>query len=115
MARRASTRLPAGKFDGVDTAPLFDVAATEDAPPARKSESRARRPRALGYAACPECTSGARGVVAIDLQGSHSVWREHVLTTWSGARLPCRASGVRLCAAPARHDLTEAVRCVCSR
>lgn len=81
--------------------PMFDVD-----PPDGGTE-RPKRPKSVGRGWCPEHTPGARPT-PIDRQGNHTVWRLHYITTMSGAAIPCRASGVALCVAPARVDHTGA-------
>ncbi len=51
--------------------------------------------RSITTALCPECHGGAIGVVP---QGEHRVWRQHDKLTAAGGRIPCRATGVALCA-----------------
>lgn len=54
-------------------------------------------PRASAVGKCPECHKAKVGLLR---QGNHLVWREHRYSTWSGAPMVCRASGVALCVAP---------------
>jgi hypothetical protein len=84
------------KFDDVPTESMFDDAAVESM---RDEKTRPDRPKTIASGRCPECHNGRLGVVR---QGEHLLWREHTYTTWSGARLTCRASGVATCVAPER-------------
>lgn len=87
-------KLPARKFDGVPTLPLF----ADDAVPVMRAE-RQRTQRAVTFARCPLCTAERIGLVR---SATHLLWRTHDVVTWSGARLPCHGSGVALCALPGR-------------
>lgn len=68
--------------------------------------------RVVAYGMCPECRGTGRRT-GLQRQGAHLVWREHRYTTWSGTRMTCRASGVRLCALPARPSAWSTPRCSC--
>lgn len=63
--------------------------------------------KAAAYGSCPSCTAGK---VALEPHGDHLFWRFHRLTVWSGAAMPCRTSGARLCDAP---DQEQQTKCVC--
>lgn len=95
-----------GKFDDVPTEPMFDMAPVEDHAEKQKTV------RSVASGRCPECRNLKLGVVR---QGKHLVWREHTYTTWSGARIVCRASGVATCVAPERFagDLPMHVAVLC--
>lgn len=60
-------------------------------------EERQRPLRAVAWGNCPTCSATRVGFAR---QAEHLVWKDHAVTTWSGARVPCRTSGVRLCDAP---------------
>lgn len=64
----------------------------------RRPRPKLAKPRAWGH--CPLCVSAPRH--ALVLQGIHLVWRPHDIVTMSGAKLPCGASGIRLCDAHPR-------------
>lgn len=69
-------------------------------------------PRSVAFGTCPSCTTGRIGLVR---SASHLLWREHLIGTWSGARLPCRASNVAVCALPSLIVVGEAPPvCTCA-
>lgn len=82
------------KFDAVDTAPLFDMDATD--------KPKRERVKSVRQAKCPHCSAVKTGLVR---QGDHLVWRLHTLTTWAGTSRTCPASGVAVCVAPERVPL----------
>jgi hypothetical protein len=94
------------KFDDVPTEPLFDMEATED------HSEKQKRVKSVASGRCPECKNLKLGVVR---QGEHLLWREHTYTTWSGARITCRASLIATCVAPERiaGDLPMHVAVLC--
>jgi len=104
MARRDPKRLDC------DT-PMFDVEMPDG------GGERTKRPKSVGRGWCPEHVVG-KAPTPLDRAGEHVVWRLHYITTMSGAALPCRASGVTLCVAPARIDHTGnkiQPECPCTR
>ena len=84
-----------GKFDGIESYPLFDE------PPRVDRGQRNKAAKVAGWAHCPHCSNGR---VALLVAGEHLVYREHTYVTYSGAKLTCRASAVALCTAPPRPD-----------
>lgn len=60
-----------------------------------------KREPSQGFGACPFCSKDKVGLVRSP-DGQHLVWRMHNLTTFSGIKLPCQATGQRVCAHPAR-------------
>lgn len=89
--------------DPLGTIPLFPArAAKPSGKGPRTGEEAATKPtRPIGYAPCPRCSKARAAVIH---SGSHSVWKSHTLTTWGGTPLPCAASGVALCALPAKLE-----------
>lgn len=83
------TRLPCPPDERMD--PLFPPVPTGP----KLKRPRLAKPRAWGQ--CPLCVSEPRR--ALILQGKHLVWRPHDVITVNGARIPCGASGTRLCEA----------------
>lgn len=57
----------------------------------------ARKPTTHG--GCPSCTDDKVGLV---IQAGHLAWKDHYVTTYSGAARQCAAGGQRLCEHPAR-------------
>ncbi len=103
MARRDPKRLD-------EDVPMFDIEVSSG------GSERQRRPKSIGRGWCPEHVPG-KTTTPLDRQGEHAVWRPHYITTMSGAALPCRASGIALCVAPARIDHTGAgiqPECACA-
>lgn len=101
--------LPRGKFDGVETLPLFDE--PEHTPKPRKQ----RAARSVEFASCPDCTAQRVGLVRGPL---HLVWRTHTYRTYSGATIQCRASGVPVCMHPPARDYlgtaSASIKCTCT-
>jgi hypothetical protein len=101
--------LPKGKFDGVDTLPMFDE------PDHTPTPRRQAMPRSVAFGSCPNCTAQRVGLVRGPV---HLVWRTHTYRTYSGATIPCRASGVPVCAHPPARDYlgnagNDTTRCTC--
>ena len=82
--------------------------------PAPEPVARERRKamRSIAWSPCPKCTAKRVGVVRLN---DHLVWRHHWFVTWSGAALPCPATGIALCQlpAPADHPLRPSVIPTC--
>jgi hypothetical protein len=88
--------------DPLGTIPLFPAAAGKPPKGPRAAQETAAKPvRPIGHAKCPRCSRGRAAVVQ---GGSHAIWKPHDYRTWSGAPLPCAASGVALCALPAKLE-----------
>jgi hypothetical protein len=78
-----------------------------DEPPRRSKKRRTPSPRSVTRAKCPKClTAMPVGLIRV---GEHLVWREHYITTWGGARRPCPASGVAVCALPPKDNVSNGV------
>lgn len=93
--------------DPFGTPELFDLAPAAPRQVATgEAVTSAAAPKAVTSATCPEC-GGVRDVGLLR-SGQHLVWREHTCRTWSGAALPCRASGVAVCVAPAKGQRSPA-------
>lgn len=95
----------------LDHDPLFEL------PTRGTGESTTRRARSTPSAAhgkCPDCATDKP--VGLVRQGEHLAWRVHLRRMLSGASLECRASGVPLCEAPAKHQPgMETPACPCGR
>lgn len=80
--------LPAGKFDGIETLPLFDLPANAgtktDGEPTKRSVSCPAR------AACPQCKNVS---VGLDAVSGHFRYRDHIISRTYGATTTCSASG----------------------
>ncbi len=94
-----------GKFSGVDTPPLVDVA---DVGHATGGERSRKRPKVAAWGRCP-CHSdiATKRGTQLDRDGAHLYWRNHNYRTYSNTSMPCQASGQRLCDLPAREVLGE--------
>lgn len=90
MARR--------KFDDIPTESMFS---DDEVAGLKEDKPKPERARTIASGRCPECSNMRLGVVR---QGDHLLWRVHTYTTWSGAKLTCRASGVATCVAPERYS-----------
>lgn len=62
-------------------------------------ESKRKTQPGVAWAPCPDCTHLGAALVR---DGDHLVWRVHWVRTYGHADRQCRASGQRLCDAPAR-------------
>lgn len=86
-------------FPGMEVG-LFDNLPTK---PPKTRKDLVSRQASVDWGACPDCTAQKVGLV---VQGSHVAWRDHSKRTLSGAPMQCRATGQRLCEAPARDIST---------
>jgi hypothetical protein len=95
-----------GKFDGLQVPGITDALfAVPVQRPSTDGEIKKPRPqRAVERGACGYCSAANVGLLAVagERRDGHLVWRAHNYKTHGGTSVPCRASGVRLCAAPAR-------------
>lgn len=78
--------------DPYGTEPMFDTDAFKN--DWTVSQQRPAREASVGFGPCPGCTAQRMGAVRT---ARHLAWRYHEITTWSGARLPCQASGIPVC------------------
>ncbi len=124
-----SRRKPGTYDDGSVDVPLFgpgsDVSIADlggrqpEGPNGGADERKAKPPTPVAWARCPHCTGSGlpanatqvgpvgqqHPAVALLPSGQHLVWRPHDIVTGSGARTPCRASGVALCQLAPRDGL----------
>jgi hypothetical protein len=101
------------KADEYGTPPMFDIPAGGG--PVRTDVSKTKPVHPAGYGYCPACdrrrgTDNSKQETALVQDGPHSVWKQHDVVTWSGARRPCRASGVPVCQLPPK---VGTVQCAC--
>jgi hypothetical protein len=96
---------PDRHVDPIGTDAMFDVE------PLRHAKQRTKSVPSAAQGNCPRCLRGKTGLMP---QGRHLVWRQHNYTTWSGARMPCPASGIAVCALPEVNPLDGlfTVRCM---
>jgi hypothetical protein len=90
---------PKGKFDDVPTEPMFDMEPVTKSTTQQGDIAKAKPLRTIARGRCSHCLAASVGLVRV---GDHLVWRNHTKKTYSDANIPCRASSVRLCVAPAR-------------
>ena len=92
--------MPRGKFDGIPAESLFSLPAAMPSGSTELRRGTHAAGRSVTWGRCPRHTDPRP--IGLIRSGTHLTWRPHEITTWSGARLACDASGVRLCSAPAR-------------
>lgn len=102
-ARKGSQHDPKPDPADWETIPLFSMEATGHGTEVTKDKT-------VAYARCPH-HSGERKTGLIRAS-RHLVYRPHSIKTWSGASIPCKASGVALCTAP---DTERKQPCDCER
>jgi hypothetical protein len=76
---------------------LFD-----DLPRGGSGLERQKPSKIVDRAACGKCL-GEQVPVVYGNGRDHLVWRDHTYETWAGIKMPCQASGQRLCDVPPRH------------
>lgn len=99
--RQARKSAPEAVPEDWETIEMFSMEATGHGAERTKD-------RTVAYARCPH--HGGERKTGLIRASRHLIYRVHSVTTWSGASIPCRASGAALCSAP---DLDRAQPCDC--